>query len=92
MPVCVCVRMYCMCVYVDGDSIIMYGYSAFLTGISNGLNFVHVKVVDNGIKAGVEVIEEVNHLQWGAGPSNACEPNNVTATREKSLFCVCTLT
>ena len=49
-----------------------------LTGISNGLHLVHIKVVDNGIKTGVEVIEKVNHLQRSAGSSNTCEPHNVT--------------
>ena len=49
------------------------------TGISNGLHLVHVKVVNDGIKTGVEVVQQIHHLEGGAAPSNLCEPNNVTA-------------
>lgn len=55
-----------------------------LTGISNGLHFVHIKVIHDGIKTGVEVVEQVHHLQWSAGPSNTGEAYNVTVVGEKS--------
>ena len=50
-----------------------------LTGISNGLHFVNIKVVYDGIEAGVEVVEQVHYLQWSTGSSNAGEPHYVTA-------------
>ena len=53
------------------------------TGISDGLDFVDIKVVDDGIKAGVEVIEEVHHLEGSAVPGNLGEANNVTIIRER---------
>lgn len=49
-----------------------------LTGIADGLHFVHVKVVNNAVKADVKVIEEVHHLEGSAGTGNLGKPNNVT--------------
>ena len=37
-------------------------YYIQLTGISDSFHFVDIKVVYDGIKTGVEVVEEVNHL------------------------------
>ena len=48
------------------------------TGISNGFDFVNVKVVDDGIKAGVQIVEQVYHLEGSATTSNLGESNNVT--------------
>lgn len=53
------------------------------TGVSNGLHLVHVKVVNDGIKTGVEVVQQIHHLEGGAAPSNLCEPNNVTGRGER---------
>ena len=49
-----------------------------LTGIADGLHFVHVKVVYNAVKASVEVVEQVHHLERGADTGNLGEANNVT--------------
>ena len=59
------------------------------TGVSNGLHLVHVKVVNDGIKTGVEVVQQIHHLEGGAAPSNLCEPNNVTGRGEgKEVSCI----
>ena len=44
-------------------------------------------MVDNGIEAGVEIIEKVDHLQWSAGSSDARETHNVTVRgRHKEVY------
>lgn len=41
--------------------------SARLTSISNSFHFVHVIAVNDVIKSGVELVEEVHYLVGGAG-------------------------
>ena len=53
----------------------------FLTSISNGLDLVDIKVIDDGIKAGVKVIQKVNNLQGSATSGNLRKSNNITASR-----------
>ncbi len=38
-----------------------------LTGVSNSLDFVDIKSVENIIKLWVESIEECHYLHWSAG-------------------------
>ena len=52
-----------------------------LTSISDGLDLVDIKVIDDGIKAGVKVIQKVNNLQGSATTSNLRKSNNITASR-----------
>ena len=47
-------------------------------GISNGLDFVHVKVLDDVVKYCVEIIEHLEYLSWLAGGGQVSEANNVT--------------
>ena len=49
-----------------------------LTGIANGLHFIHVEVVNDAVKAGVKVVKEVNHLKGSASTGYLGEANNVT--------------
>lgn len=57
-----------------------------LTSITNGLNFVHVIVVNNVIKRGVELVEEVHHLVRGAGARQLREAHDVTVTSNMQLI------
>ncbi len=50
----------------------------FLTSISDSLDLVDIKVIDDGVEAGVEVIQKFNNLQWSATTGNLCKPNNIT--------------
>ena len=49
-----------------------------LTSISNGLNLVDIKVINDSIKAGVKIIQKVNNLQWSTVSGNLGETNNIT--------------
>lgn len=48
-----------------------------LTSVTDGLNFVHVIVVNDVIECGVELVEEVHHLVRGAGTRQLREAHDV---------------
>lgn len=43
-------------------------------------HLVHIIGLNPGVKADVQIVEHLNHLQGSTGGSNACEPHDV---REK---------
>lgn len=65
-------------------------YSQFveliLTSVTNGLNFVDIIVVNNVIKCGVELVEEVDHLVRGASTRQLREAYNVTVRGKMQLI------
>ena len=48
------------------------------TGVTDGLHFVHVVVVDDVVEGGVELVEEVHHLVGRAGAGQLGEAYDVT--------------
>lgn len=58
------------------------------TCISDGLHLVDIKVIDDGIETSVEIIQQVNHLQWCTVTSNPGEPHNVTGDKGKGEYMV----
>lgn len=51
-----------------------------LTGIADGLHLVDVVVVDDVIKGGVELVEEVHHLVGSAAAGQVCEAHDVAVS------------
>ncbi len=54
------------------------------TCISNSLDLVHIKVVNDGIKACVQVVQEVHNLEWSAVAGNPGESHNVTGESKEN--------
>lgn len=48
------------------------------TGVSNGLHFIDIIIVDDFIKSCVEFIQEVDNLVWSAGAGQVCESHYIT--------------
>lgn len=56
---------------------------ASLTSISYGFHLVHIIVVNDVVKRGVEFVEEVHYLMGGAGAWQLGEAHNVTTWEEE---------
>ena len=52
-----------------------------LTSISDCLDLVDIKVIDDGIKAGIKVIQKVDNLQGSAASGNLRKSNNITVSQ-----------
>lgn len=57
-----------------------------LTSIADCLHFVDVIVVNDVIKCGVELVEEVYNLVRSTGTRDLSEANNVTVPEEQQGF------
>lgn len=55
---------------------------SLLTSIAYCLHFVDVVIVDNVIKGGVELVEEVHDLVGSAGTRQLSEADNIAVTGE----------
>lgn len=60
-----------------------------LTSITNGLNFIHIIVVQNCIKTCVKVVKQGDHLEWGAVPCNRSKSYQVTETKQTIKYHFC---
>lgn len=58
----------------------------FLTCIAYCLHFVDVVIVNNVIKAGVELVEEVHDLVGSAGTRQLSEAHNVTVAGTNTVL------
>lgn len=50
-----------------------------LTSISYGLDLVHIKLVQDIVKGGVELIQQCDYLKWRTGACQTREAHNVAA-------------
>lgn len=57
------------------------------TGIAYSLHFVHVIIVNDVIKGGIKLVQELHNLMWSAGTRQLSKANNVTVTQEKKKIC-----